>query len=319
MESRCSSGFRGDVRVQAVLAGFGTIAAVIALGYVIESLRLLDDGAGLVLTRLAFFVATPCLLLTVMADTEATHILSRSLVATVAGMLIAGLPYVLFARLLWHRRADEVAIGAMCSAYCNAGNLGLPVAAYVLGDASLIVPMLLLQLVIAQPAALAVLDAGRSGEASLARAIRSPLTNPLTLATLSGLVISLTGWTLPAYVRDPIDLVGAMAVPGVLIAYGMSLRRGPLPGRGAPPGEIALVTALKLAVQPAGAYLAGRALGLNGPALIALAVTAALPSAQNIFVHATRFGRQQILARDAIFVTTLGSVPAILVIIVLLT
>jgi len=205
----------------------------------------------------------------------------------------------------------------MCSAYCNAGNLGLPIAAYVLGDASLIVPMLLLQLVIVQPGALAVLDAGRTGEASLARAVRLPLTNPLTVATLLGLVISLAGWTLPAYVRDPIGLVGAMAVPGVLIAYGMSLRRGPLPGRGAPPGEIALVTVLKLAVQPAAAYLAGRALGLSGPALIALAVTAALPSAQNIFVHATRFGRQEVLARDAIFVTTLGSVPAIIGIVLL--
>lgn len=305
--------------MQAVLAGFGTIAAVIALGYLIESIGLLGDSAGLVLTRLAFFVATPCLLLTVMADSQMTHVLSRSLVATVVGTLAAGLPYVLVARLLWHRRADDVAIGTMCSAYCNAGNLGLPVAAYVLGDASLIVPMLLLQLVILQPTALAVLDAGRTGEASVAAAIRSPLTNPLTLATLLGLVISVGGWTLPAYVRDPIDLVGAMAVPGVLIAYGMSLRRGPLPGRGTPPGEIALVTTLKLIVQPIGAYVAGRALGLAGPALIALAVTAALPSAQNIFVHATRFGRQQILARDAIFVTTLGSVPAILIIVVLLT
>ena len=305
--------------MQAVLAGFGTIAAVIALGYLIESIGLLGDSAGLVLTRLAFFVATPCLLLTVMADSQMTHVLSRSLVATVVGTLAAGLPYVLVARLLWHRRADDVAIGTMCSAYCNAGNLGLPVAAYVLGDASLIVPMLLLQLVILQPTALAVLDAGRTGEASVAAAIRSPLTNPLTLATLLGLVISVAGWTLPAYVRDPIDLVGAMAVPGVLIAYGMSLRRGPLPGRGTPPGEIALVTTLKLIVQPIGAYVAGRALGLAGPALIALAVTAALPSAQNIFVHATRFGRQQILARDAIFVTTLGSVPAILIIVVLLT
>jgi malonate transporter and related proteins len=305
--------------VQAVLAGFGTIVAVIALGYLIESIGLLGDSAGLVLTRLAFFVATPCLLLTVMADSQMTHVLSRSLIATVAGTLAAGLPYALVARLLWRRRPDEVAIGTMCSAYCNAGNLGLPVAAYVLGDASLIVPMLLLQLVILQPTALAVLDAGRTGDASLAAAIRSPLTNPLTLATLLGLVISIAGWTLPAYVRDPIDLVGAMAVPGVLIAYGMSLRRGPLPGRGTPPGEIALVATLKLIVQPIGAYIAGRALGLAGPALIALAVTAALPSAQNIFVHATRFGRQQVLARDAIFVTTLGSVPAIGIIVVLLT
>jgi predicted permease len=110
-----------------------------------------------------------------------------------------------------------------------------------------------------------------------------------------------------------------MAVPAVLIGYGASLRLGPLPGRGAPPAELALVAGLKLIAQPLGAYLTGRALGLSGAALLALTVTAALPSAQNIFVHATRFGRQQVLARDAIFVTTLGSVPAIVLIVALLT
>jgi malonate transporter and related proteins len=132
-------------------------------------------------------------------------------------------------------------------------------------------------------------------------------------------VLALTGWSLPAYVDDPVRLVGGMAVPGVLIAYGISLRLGPLPGRGVAASEIVLVTVLKLVVQPLGAYAVGRALGLEGDALLALAVTAALPSAQNIFVHATRYGRQQILARDAIFVTTFLSVPTIFVITALLT
>ena len=125
--------------------------------------------------------------------------------------------------------------------------------------------------------------------------------------------------TIVAGIDDPVRLVGGMAVPGVLIAYGISLRLGPLPGRGVGASEIALVTVLKLVVQPLGAYVAGRALGLDGPALLALAVTAALPSAQNIFVHATRYDRQPTLARDAIFVTTILSVPAIFVITALLT
>jgi predicted permease len=304
--------------VQGVVAGFGTIGAVIALGFLVGSLRLLDDTAEVVLTRLAFFVAMPCLMVTVMADTDASHLLSRGLLATVAGVTAAAIPYVLVARLIWRRRADEIAIGAMCSAYSNAGNLGVPVAAFILGDVTFVAPLLLLQLVVLQPAALAVLDAGRSERVSLLRVLRTPLTNPLTVATFAGVVLSLSGWTLPTYVRSPIELVGGAAVPAVLIAYGISLRKGPLPGRGVPFPEIALVTVLKLVVQPLGAYLAGRALGLSGPPLVALAVTGALPSAQNIFVHATRFGRQQVLARDAIFVTTIGSVPAIFLITALL-
>ncbi len=302
-----------------VVTGFAAIATVIGLGYVLAAVKLVDSSAQVLLTRLSFFVALPCLMLTVMARTPVSGVLSGTLVATAGGITLAALPYILVARLHWRRRADETAIGAMCSAYCNAGNLGLPIAAYVLGDASLIAPMLILHLIVLQPAALAVLDAGRSGRFSLLRTVATPLTNPLTLGTLVGLVVSATGWTMPTYVHAPIELVAGMAVPAVLIAYGASLRLGPLPGRGAPPAELALVTGLKLVAQPLGAYLVGWALGLDGAALLAVAVTGALPVANNIFVIATRYGRQQILARDATFVTTIGSVPAIFVITALLT
>jgi predicted permease len=301
-----------------VLTGWGTIAIVVAVGYGLAAFGILDEAAGIVLTRLAFFVAAPCLLLTVMARTDATDALSLSLVATLLGIVAAAIPYVVLTRWIWQRRADDVVIGAMCSSYGNGANLGLPIATYILGNAALVAPMLLLQLMLLQPAALAVLDAGRSGHVSARRAVHVTVTNPLTVATFLGTVMALARWQPPAPVLAPIGLIGQMAVPAVLIAYGMSLRHGPLPGRGAPAVEIALITVLKLVVQPIAAYAAGYELGLRGATLTALAVTAALPSAQNIFMHATRFGRQQLLARDAIFVTTLCSVPMIIAITALL-
>jgi malonate transporter len=118
-------------RVQGVLEGFATIGAVIALGWLLAHLRVLDESAQLVLARLAFFVASPCLLVTVIAEADVEHVLSRTLAATSAGIVVAALPYVLVAHLVWRRRVDEIVIGSMCSAYCNAGNLGLPIAAYV--------------------------------------------------------------------------------------------------------------------------------------------------------------------------------------------
>ena len=56
------------------------------------------------------------------------------------------------------------------------------------------------------------------------------------------------------------------------------------------------------------------ALGVDGHALLAVVVTSALPTAQNIFVHATRYDRGTVLARDTILITTMGSVPVILLI-----
>lgn len=105
---------------------------------------------------------------------------------------------------------------------------------------------------------------------------------------------------------------------GGAVAYGISLRVGPLPGRGASTAELTTIAALKLLVQPLVVYVAARLLGVEGHALLAVTVLAALPTAQNIFVHATRYGTAAVLARDAIFVTTLLSIPTIIVIVALL-
>ncbi len=306
--------------MQGVLEGFATIGAVIALGALLAHLRVLDDPARVVLSRLSFFVASPALMVTVVGRADVGAVLSGTLAATAAGVLVASLLYVVAARLVWRHRLAETVVGTLCSAYVNAGNLGLPIAAYVLGDAALVAPTLLMQLLVLQPLALGFLDHATSGERfSPWRAMVRPLTNPLTMGSLAGLALAVTGAELPPAVRDPLELVGGMAVPAMLIAYGISLRMGPKPGNGTSAAEIALITVLKLVVQPAAAYAVGRfVIGLDQTGLLAVTVLSTLPAAQNIFVQATRYGRAEVLARDAIFVTTALSVPALFVVAALL-
>src|SRR4051794_9580064 len=251
-------------------------------------------------------------MVTVLGGTDVAGVFSRSLAGSACGVVVAGGLYVVLARAVWHKSVGDTVIGALSSAYVNAANLGIPISAYVLGDASLVAPMLLMQLVVLQPTALAVLDGTRGGSGFTWSALLTrPLRNPLTIGSLVGVLLSVTGTTLPPAIDDPLRLVGGMAVPGMLIAYGVSLRLGPLPGAGPGTTEIATITALKLVAQPLAAYLVARAVfGLEGNALLAVTVTAALPTAQNIFIHATRYNHAVLVARDAIFVTTVLSVPA---------
>jgi malonate transporter and related proteins len=308
--------------VQGVLAGFATIGIIIGLGFLLAQLRILDATALGVLTRVAFYVASPALMITVLGGTDAHRLLSANLVASLGSVAVAATIAVLVARLLWRREAGDTVIATFCSAYVNAGNLGLPIAAYALGDAALIAPMLLAQLLILQPSGLAVLDAityvpspGISRGRLLLIRLSQPLRNPLALGSLIGLVLALTGFKLPLIINAPLTLVGGIAVPAMLLAYGISLRLGPRPGSGEPPIQIATLVSIKLLVQPITAYLIGAyALGLVGRDLLAVTVIAALPTAQNVFTFAVRYDRGVILARDMIFVATLLSVPAILII-----
>jgi len=260
-------------------------------------------------------------MVTVLGRADVTRVLSRSLVATASAVLVCAVLYLLAARLVWRKPVADTVIGTLSAVYVNAGNLGLPIAAYVLGDAALVAPTLLMQLLVLQPLALAVLDHAVSGRGfSVARALTRPLTNPLTVGSLVGLALAVTGVELPRAIEDPLVLVGGMAVPSMLLAYGISLRLGPRPGHGTSALEIGYISVLKLGVQPLTAYVAGRfVLDLEAKALFAVTVLAALPTAQNIFVHATRYRRAEVLARDSIFVTTLLSVPAIATVAALLT
>lgn len=307
--------------MQGVVEGFATIGVVIGLGVLLAQLGVLDLAAQRMLSRLSFFVASPALMVTVLGRADVTSVLSRSLVATASAVLVCAVLYLLAARLVWRKPVADTVIGTLSAVYVNAGNLGLPIAAYVLGDAALVAPTLLMQLLVLQPLALAVLDHAVSGRGfSVARALTRPLTNPLTVGSLVGLALAITGVELPRAIEDPLVLVGGMAVPSMLLAYGISLRLGPRPGHGTSAVEIGYITVLKLVVQPLTAYVAGRfVLDLDAKALFAVTVLAALPTAQNIFVHATRYRRAEVLARDSIFVTTVLSVPAIATVAALLT
>ncbi|MDO9457976.1 AEC family transporter [Nocardioides sp.] len=301
-----------------VLAGFATIAVIIGLGMLLAHTGVIDEAGQRTLSAVAFFLASPALLFTVLQDNDVERIFSGTLVAVVAGVVATVSVTATVARL---RREElgRTVIASMCSSYCNAGNLGLPIAAYVLGDAALIAPVLLLQMLVLQPLALTVLDVAASPtRPSWSRVVTRPLRNPITVASIAGVAVALSGVTVPAAVNDPLALVGGMAVPSMLLAYGVSLRLGPLPGRGVPPGELGLAVGLKLLVQPAAAYAVGLAVGLEDAALLAVAVISALPTAQNVFVIAGRYGRAELLARDAIFVSTLGCVPVVLGIVALL-
>lgn len=305
-----------------VLEGFATIAIIIGVGMLLAQFKILDASSQQMLSRLTFFVASPALMVTVLGGADVSRLFSANLIASVAGVGVTAAIQIVVSLVIFRRSGGDTVIGTFCSSYVNAGNLGLPIAAYVMGDASVIAPMLLVQMLILQPVGLTVLDvlnaSKREGvtRAQLVRtAMLRPFRNPLMIGSLIGVLLAVTDVQLPPVIFDPLQLIGGIAVPAVLIAYGVSLRTGPLPGRGENPAHLTVIVALKLIIQPVVAWAVGMlVLGLDGPGLLAVTVIAALPTAQNVFVFAVRYRTGTVLARDTIFLSTVLSVPVILVI-----
>jgi predicted permease len=305
--------------VQGVLSGFAVIAVVIGVGYVIDRKGWLGVHGREVLTKLAFHVASPALLFTMLARADLSVVFSgRLLVTALSTAAAAGVFIAVGAVRGWG--VGRTTIGALCSSYVNSGNLGIPIAVYVLGDASLVAPVLLFQLVMVTPVALTVLDlSGRGTRGPLWRRLLTPLGNPIAVASLGGVAVSGTGLEIPGPVMDPLTLIGNMSVPAVLLAFGISLRGSAVPGGGTDRGAVFLSVALKAVVQPLAAWaLAAHVFGLHGAALLDVVVTSALPAAQNLYTYASRYRVAETLARDAILLSTAASVPVLVVVATLL-
>ena len=89
--------------MEGVVLGFATIVAVIGVGALIAHLGVVDLSAQKVLSHIAFFVASPALLITTVAGSHMHDVLSRSLVATVVGVVVPASIYVTIARWRWRR------------------------------------------------------------------------------------------------------------------------------------------------------------------------------------------------------------------------
>lgn len=383
-----------------VVSGLAVFAVVIAVGWALVRFGAVPAGSDTILTGVCFYAATPALLVTTIGGADLATVVSRT---TLAGLLAETLGIVsawLVHRLALHRSVAESTIGALAAGYVNAANLGIPVLIVLLGDATAIAPILLLQLLVISPAAFAVLDVSTARGAGPGPAVwTAPLRNPLLLGVVAGLVVNLTGWDAGAaaggLVANSLSALGALAVTLMMLSLGMSLaassprvtRRltvarvtrlratgpGAAAGAGAPGAEgsdggppssggkgapssggavpgggegtpssgggedpgaggagggaggpegsadrgergavLWVSVAWKLVVVPLLALGLGAALGLRGPALLVPITTAGLPSAQNVFMYATRYGAAKPLARDCVLLTTAGFVPVVL-------
>jgi predicted permease len=307
--------------VNAVVGGFAALVTVIAVGWVVGRTGALGPHAAGVLSRSSFYVATPALLMLTLADADPAVLTSAPLVATAGSAVLCVLLYAALARWRWRLRPAELTTGALASSYVNAGNLGIPVSVYVLGDASFVAPVLLFQVLVMAPVGLAVLAGSHAAEDAPPRwrLVTTPLRTPVVVGCAVGVLLATTGAELPRLVLEPIELTAALAIPAALLAYGISLHGAPRPASGEEAGQVWLAVALKTLAQPALAYALGRwAAGLDGVALLAVTVTSALPTAQNVFVYASSYDRATLLARDVVLLTTVLSVPVLMAVAVVL-
>jgi malonate transporter len=301
------------------LTGFVVVGVAILVGWILGRIDLLGEHARPVLARLTFFVLSPFLLFVVLAQADVRTLFSALLpVSAIAAVAIIAV-YALIARFAWRRSVGETVIGALSAGQVNSNNIGIPLSLYLLGSAAYPAPVILLQLLVFTPITMAILDAVTFGRATLWRSIVRTVSNPIVLGSVLGTLVSVTGLELPAVVMDPAVLIANACVPILLISYGISLHGQRVLAPSGRRRDVVLATALKLIAMPLLAWVVAEfVFGLSPHDVLIVVVLAALPTAQNVFNFSQRYDVGETISRDTVFLTTIGCVPVLIGITLLL-
>jgi malonate transporter and related proteins len=313
-----------------LIAAFVPIWGLTAAGYFARRQGVLADNAAAVLGQFVFHLAIPADLFLTLDRTSLARLAGRPLAAFAVSTVVIMITGWFLAWRWFDRKPGERAIWSMAAGYVNSANLGIPIATQVLGSASFVIEVLLMQTLVVTPVVLILLDryddtagaqAGRAtgqtpGRAWVRRLASLPVRNPVIAASALGLLASATRFRPPPVVHAPLALLGAAAVPTALVALGTSLYRQAAPATAAESpslAEITVITVLKLIAQPAVAFVVGAfVLSLDHADLVALVVCAGLPTAQNAFIYAQNYHAGAAVANRAILVTSTLSMGTLL-------
>ena len=102
----------------------------------------------------------------------------------------------------------------------------------------------------------------------------------------------------------------------MLMAFGISLVGSrPLSKEQGRRRDTVLASTIKLIVHPLAAWLlAAFVFQLDAEDILVASVLASLPTAQNVFVSASRYNTGLIVARDTVFITTILAIPGMIVV-----
>jgi malate permease and related proteins len=182
--------------------------------------RPFDTG---MVSSLVMYIGAPCLIVATLSKVA----LSKTALLEVGGLYGAVLVLTALAALAVIRLSGvspRVYFTAMT--FPNVGNMGLPLCLLAFGDQGLVLGLAWFMLNSIGHFSLGVVVV--SGQSFL----RELLTNPVVVSVAIAVLMVVTGWRLPVWLFNTVELIGGMAIPMMLITLGVSLGQLQVAGLG---------------------------------------------------------------------------------------
>ena len=271
----------------------GPVLVLLALGWALRRVGLIDGHFVARANALVFNVALPALLFFSLSSGPLGAAFDARL--TLVGL---GGTFLLIALLLVVGRLlppDQRGVFVQGSYRGNLAILGVALAVATYGEDVLPLVALYIAVVTTVYNVVAVWLLDARG------ALRQIATNPIILGIAAGALVSLAGLPVPLVLARTGAYLADIALPVALLCIGASLDPGSLASHGR---AIALATFFKLVASPLLLVGLGLAAGLGGERLGVLFFLAASPTASASYVMARQMTAHGALAAEIIAVTT---------------
>ncbi len=264
---------------------------LVILGTVLKRWRKIDDGLWVGLEQLGFYVLFPALLFSTLAQADFAGMEAGTLAIASIGSVTLMSAAILLAWPLF--RKAGVTAASFTTVFQTStrwnGFMALATAGKLYGQEGIGMLALIMTLIII-PINLyniGILVWFGGGARDVRVFLAKVLTNPLVLASALGAVFNLLGISLYAPVMETIDLVAEASLSLGLIMVGAGLR---VADALRPTGVALLSVALKLFAMPLVMVSAAWLLGIEGNALLVVALGASVPTAMNGYLLAKQMG-----------------------------
>ena len=286
------------------------IFAVLVLGFCLSLAKVFEAKDAGSINRFVFYLAVPSLIFSVLVKADVGDFQWKVLSVYFLAEIVIYAVGTLIARSVFGFTGPEALLLGMTACFSNhilfvlpialqlyGEPAGLPIAAIVTADAALVFGLTIFAMEF------------MTNQIANAKKVASQLVqNPMIIAIVAGILINLSGVTLPSGMITFTDFTGAAAAPVALFALGILLARSS-------PWELEpvaiVVTLLQLAAFPALLWLGFQSMGIAGGGaglwpestlLVAAGPCGAMP-----FVLAMRYGvRPDAIAKAIVYSTTLS-------------
>jgi predicted permease len=255
------------------------------------------------ISRVTFYIFSPCLVFKLLTDTELQQNAILQMVGIgVSSTIIMGAITYLITKLLTFERKMIAAV-MLTTMFVNAGNYGLALNDYAFGKDALAYASIFFVTSGTMIYTFGVIVASM-GKASLKDSFLGIFRLPTLYALLFAIIFRQMAWNLPISIQRPIDLLGQAAVPGMLVLLGLQLQRAKWGSYG---WAVTVASFVRLLISPLVAFGLSLPFALRGSALQAGITEASMPSAVMGTVLATEYNIEPEFVTTVVTVTTLLS------------